>query len=219
MNYNCTGITGIEILSEVMPKLKYKKDIGELDLSVGGVEVTNTAGTTAQVALSQLTVTGFNNTSTGFCKLTLIYNSFSIKLTVEIVSSSIKSISVSTNPNKRFYKINEALDVSGGELKISFYDDTSEYKDLSLDMLTGYDSGKYGEQIITVTHDGYKASFTVEVYKTGDINGDLNINSVDIAMLRECLLSIITGNVKFDMNGDGETDILDLVRIKKLATK
>lgn len=216
MHYNYTGISGMEILSKPT-KLKYRKDVGKLDLTGGYVKVTYNTGTTKDIAMSQLNVAGFDNTKQGVCELKLIYCGFSVKMSVEIVDSRAKNISISNNPEKLFYKTEEAIDVTGGRLSVDYYDDTTEQIDMTADMLTGYDSKKYGEQKITVAYADCSTGFTVEVYKTGDIDGDSNVNAADIAQLKKCLLSVIAGNRKFDINDNGEIDIIDLVCIKKLS--
>lgn len=221
LNCNCTGIVGMRVLEalEPKPKFKYRQNVGKLDLTVGSVEVTRLGGTTFQSILSELTVTGFNNVTLGDCVLTLIYDSFSIKMTVEIVKSQAEAIDIIEKPKKLFYKTGEALDVTGGLLKIAYYDDSFEEIDMTVATLTGYDSQKYGKQTITAKYDGQTATFTVEVYTPGDIDGDKHIGASDITQLRKYLLSVITGNVKFDVNGDDQINILDLVRIKRLAVK
>lgn len=216
MHYNYTGISGMEILSKPT-KLKYRKDVGKLDLTGGYVKVTYNTVKAENLAMSLFTVTGFNNTIIGNCELTLIYCSFSVKMSVEIVNSTPKSIAIINDPEKLLYKTDESLDVTGGRLSVDYYDDTTEQIDMTADMLSGYNSEKYGEQKITVAYRGSTAEFTVEVYKTGDIDGDLNVNAADIAQLKKCLLSVIAGNRKFVINDNGEIDIIDLVCIKKFS--
>ena len=66
------------------------------------------------------------------------------------------------------------------------------------------------------------APLKVRTYFCGDINGDGKINSTDLAMLRK---NIISGNTDYaenpqcDIKIDGKIDILDLIKLKKLAVE
>ena len=58
-----------------------------------------------------------------------------------------------------------------------------------------------------------------ETVKQGDLNGDGNVDSVDLALLRKALLSDNAGNnAVCEINGVNGIDILDLVKLKKLIT-
>ena len=66
------------------------------------------------------------------------------------------------------------------------------------------------------------APLKVRTYFCGDINGDGKINSTDLAMLRN---NIISGNTDYaenpqcDIKIGGKIDILDLIKLKKLAVE
>ena len=60
-----------------------------------------------------------------------------------------------------------------------------------------------------------------EEIKPGDFDNDGIISADDVVVLRKQLLEFILGSEEFDValadiNGDGDVNILDLVRIKKL---
>lgn len=217
LHYNSKWILKMEIFSKPA-KLKYKKDGEKLDLTGGYVEITHNNGTTEKLEMSRLSVTGFDNSKIGDCELTLSYGNFSVKLTVEIEDTLPLFVKVTSAPKKLFYKLGENFDVIGGKLAVGYDNGKWKYEDMTADMISGFDNQKYGEQKITVTHKGYTSEFTAEVYKPGDLDGDLLINAADITQLKKCLLSAISGNAKFDVNDDGETDIRDLIRLKKLSS-
>ncbi len=74
------------------------------------------------------------------------------------------SISIATLPNKLVYKGGlEELDVSGGKIQVSYDDGSSEIIDLTLIMVTGFDNRIGGTHTLTVTYDGCKTTFEVEV--------------------------------------------------------
>lgn len=75
-------------------------------------------------------------------------------------------ISIKTPPSKieYTYKTDSELDVSGLVIEIVYSDSTREtVTDLSKVNVSGYDSGKAGEQRITVEYDGFTAQFSVIV--------------------------------------------------------
>lgn len=66
------------------------------------------------------------------------------------------------------------------------------------------------------------APLKVRTYFCGDINGDGKINSTDLAMLRKNIMSGNTDyaeNPQCDIKIDGKIDILDLIKLKKLAVE
>jgi len=95
-----------------------------------------------------------------------------------------------------------------------------------------YDDGSVelyfcGEGITTLTvttPEGFSDSFDIYVgieppeEKSGDINGDGEINSLDLSEIRIVLLSgnlDYNNNIACDTNGDGEINIIDLIRLKR----
>ena len=71
----------------------------------------------------------------------------------------------------------------------------------------------------TVTEE-FKAAFAAlkedNILACADINGDYSFNATDMAVLRQRLLGIDSDNYNFDLNGDGHSDICDLIRIKRM---
>ena len=66
------------------------------------------------------------------------------------------------------------------------------------------------------------APLKVRTYFCGDINGDGKINSTDLSMLRKNIISGNTDyaeNLQCDIKIDGKIDILDLIKLKKLAVE
>ena len=97
--------------------------------------------------------------------------------------------------------------------KIELFDLTAE------DIIIGYTpETELTKGVCTVSvdcHYGYsypaEPLVTVEMVKYGDSNGDGNINTSDFTALRRHLLKAIAVKGGADANGNGETDVLDLV--------
>ena len=85
----------------------------------------------------------------------------------------------------------------------------------------GKQTGGYDFKLLTYQTDFcidkvvLKAVSDEPVIESGDINGDLNIDGTDLAMLRKHLMGAGTFE-NTDVNCDGSTDIRDLINLKKL---
>lgn len=94
----------------------------------------------------------------------------SIKKTVEVTVNerTIKDIEIESLPEKTKYKIGEELNLTGGKIKVTYTDDTTESIDMSDDdiIVSGYNSEKSGEQELTLTytlHTQKRLTFKIEV--------------------------------------------------------
>ena len=75
-----------------------------------------------------------------------------------------ESISVSTLPNKISYlEGQDELDVTGGQISLCYPDGTTAVVDITADMVTGFNNKAVGKQTLTVSYEGFTATFTVEV--------------------------------------------------------
>ena len=75
----------------------------------------------------------------------------------------IVSISIDTLPNKLSYRIDEDIDISGGSIKVIYYDETTEIIDMTLSMISGYNSEVVGKQTILISYEGKTTSFEITV--------------------------------------------------------
>ena len=48
---------------------------------------------------------------------------------------------------------------------------------------------------------------------TGDVNGDGEVNVVDITALIDAIMNDITDNPRADVNGDGNIDVVDITAL------
>ena len=76
----------------------------------------------------------------------------------------IESIEVSTLPSKlKYIEGKDKLDVTGGKLKLTYNNGTTEVIDLTADMVTGFDNTQIGPQTLTVTYKGKITTFELEI--------------------------------------------------------
>lgn len=115
-----------------------------------------------------------DNTSYTFNTSTLIlkniYNAdeYSTSVTpakVNVIAKELSSIEVSKNPTKTSYFIgSKNLDVTGGKLKLTYSNGTSEEVDMTADMCSAVDLSTAGTKTVTVTYQGKTTTFDVKVY-------------------------------------------------------
>lgn len=133
---------------------------------------------------------------------------------------TLTGIRIATLPDKIYYLLNEEqLNLSGGSILLSYNDGSSGLAEMTADKAFGFNNAEAGLQELSVKHGSFSTGFAVEIYKQGDIDGNLQINATDITLLKKCLINFFIPNEKYDINRDGNVDILDIVRIKKLVSQ
>ena len=155
-------------------------DVGDyLDVSGLTIEVTKEDGTTKTVYVTESMVDGFYSYTAGTRTLTITYGGCTTTFDVTVVANvSLTGIEIVSEPDKASYIVGEDLDLSGLEIEATYSDGSTSYVDVSLDMVSGFNSSKVGTQTLTITYRGYTATFTVDVEKqivyhtiTFDANG------------------------------------------------
>ncbi len=129
------------------------------------------------------------------------------------------NISVTTTPTKLFYlQGSENLNLSGGQITLLYDDETTGVTGITADMVTGFDSTELGEKTLTITYGGKTTTLTIYIVDVlpGDINGDAEVNVVDLALLKK-MVAGLSEIIKTDLNGDGKTDVVDLAILKKIV--
>ena len=80
--------------------------------------------------------------------------------------------------DKTEYKVGEGLDLSTLMLTVEYDNNTSEVIEVTMDMVSGFDSSVPGTQNVTVTYKGKTATFTINIVEEPV---ELNLISVDKA--------------------------------------
>lgn len=134
--------------------------------------------------------------------------------------TTVKSIEVTSLPDKDLYKPLEKLDRKGMTVTLSFNDGGSvAAENYEVSNITYKESGK---ETLTVSYLGKTATFEVNVILEsipGDANGDGYVRASDIVRLKKYIAAGASSGVIVgpgaDANGDGVVDALDVVRLKK----
>ncbi|MBQ8535606.1 MAG: bacterial Ig-like domain-containing protein [Bacilli bacterium] len=159
--------TKIEVTSKPT-KTSYIQNYENLNLTGGKIKVTYNDNSTETVNMtdSNVTVTGFDNTTTGTKTLTVKYKDVTTTFTVTVVAKSVTKIEITSNPSKTTYIQNyENLNLSGGKIKVTYNDTSTETINMTNTnvSVTGFSNSTVGEKTLTVTYKSKTATFKVNI--------------------------------------------------------
>ncbi len=117
---------------------------------------------------------------------------------------SIQYISLDTLPAKTVYEPNEAIQVEGCTIVVTYIDSSTKDVDVTLDMISGYDALKLGIQTITITYEGETTTFDVTVREPILVNS-ININSGSATVVKAQTLQMSTGILPADADDQSIT--------------
>ncbi|MBQ7247215.1 MAG: bacterial Ig-like domain-containing protein [Lachnospiraceae bacterium] len=138
---------------------------GTPDVTGGRIAVTYTDDTAAVVDMTSSMIS-CDTSSIGTKTVTVDY--FGTELTYDItVKNTPVSAVWSSKPTKAVYAPGEALDVTGGELLVSYDDGTDSTIALTSDMVSGFDTLNTGIQTLTVSYESFTLTYDVEVTAEG----------------------------------------------------
>ena len=112
-----------------------------------------------------ISVTGYSSTKIGEQTLTIKYGNKETSLKVTVKAKAAETIAVTTMPTKVEYIENQALDLKGGVITVTY--NNGETVTAALDnkdvTVTGYDATKIGKQTIKVEYLEKETTFEVTV--------------------------------------------------------
>ena len=209
------AVESVEI-TKLPTKTEYIQNREALDLSGGYITVYYDNGTTQNVYLSTLNVTGFDNSVLGEQTLTVKYSDFTAEFTVTIIERPAEHIALLQLPQKLKYNYGETLDLSGGQLLVYYNGGEIEIVDIVSDMVTGFDNNP-GFKMLNVSYANKQIEFPIIMYRNPDLDGNGTVSATDVAVLKKSLLSS-NKQEDHDLNVDGSVNVLDLVHIKKVVS-
>lgn len=156
-------ITGIELKTKPT-KVEYTQNYDLLDVTGGKIEVSFNDTSKQEIDLTQEMVTGFDNSKLGTQKLTITYEGKTTTYDVTVVEKKIVDVKIDKEPTKLEYIQNYGkLDITGGTLKITYNDETTEIINILEEMVEGFDNSKLGKQILTVKYGEFTNTFDINV--------------------------------------------------------
>ena len=153
-------------IKQLPNKKVYTKDVENLDLTGGSIEVTYTDGSSEIVNLtsSSIKVSGFSNKNSGKTTVTINYFDKTTSFEVEIKERQIESVEVINPPEKVEYSAGEKIDVSGGKIQVKYSDNTSEEIELTSPNVELTDKiADSGEKEVKANYANKVFSFAVDV--------------------------------------------------------
>lgn len=187
-------------LKSAPTKTQYVQKSENLDLTGGVLEVTYEDQMVLEVPLSQVEVTGFDNSSLGAQTLTATVGTFTVSFDVEIIKATVtfQNFDGSVISSEQ-YEHGEAV-AAPGEMPARPSDGLGYY------MFIGWN------KTVSDTCNG-SVTYTAEYLLVGDINGNDTINEDDaIYLLRHILFPDIYGVETYaDINTDGKLDEDDAI--------
>ena len=160
---NAKQISKIEI-GTAPNKTAYIQNYEKLDVTGGKIKVTYNDTSTEIIQLTADMVSGFDNSKLGNRTLTVTYGGKTTTYTVQIIAKFASKIEMQSIPTKISYVQNyEKLDVTGGKIKITYSDTSTDIINITNDMVSGFDNSKLGNQTLTVTYGGKTTTYTIQV--------------------------------------------------------
>ncbi|MDD8048393.1 MAG: bacterial Ig-like domain-containing protein [Thomasclavelia sp.] len=143
-------------------KVEYVVD-STFDVTGAKIDVNYDNGTKEVVNVTNDMISSVDTSTLGSKTVTVTYQGKTTTFNVNVVDKTLTSISVSTKPTKTTYKEGTtALDVTGGELKLTYDNGTTQTISMTAAMCNA-DLNKVGSQNVTVTYNGKTTSYPITV--------------------------------------------------------
>ena len=123
------------------------------------VNVTYNNGTNKDITTG-FTTSGFSSATAGKNTVTVSYEGFTATFDVTIKAVELTGIEIAKQPNKTTFNTGDELDTTGLVLTLKYNNGTTGITDTGY-TVSGYDTNTAGEQTITVTYQGFTATFKV----------------------------------------------------------
>jgi len=201
------------IVTTLPTKTAYLEGKDSLDLTGGKLTLYYDNNTTSVIELSDASITGFDNTSTGSQTLTVSYNGKTTSFNITIQAKSLTSIAVTKLPDKTVYlEGKDTLDLNGGEITLYYNNDSTYAVDMvdSSITVTGFSNTSAGMKTLTVKYGGKTATFTVTVQAKSVSSIKVSTLPYDRSYLEGSETLDLTGGKLTVTYNNGTSTILDL---------
>ena len=128
------------------------------------VNVTYNNGTNKDITTG-FTTSGFSSATTGKNTVTVSYEGFTATFDVTIKAVELTGIEIAKQPNKTTFNTGDELDTTGLVLTLKYNNGTIGTTDTGY-TVSGYNTDTAGEQTITVTYQGFTATYKVTLIQS-----------------------------------------------------
>ena len=132
-----------------------------LDLSKATATIENLSGEKTTVSIDNSMISGYDSTKLGKQTVTVTVEGFTSTIEVNVVDY-IVGVELKA-PTKSLYIVKEQLDLTGGSLKVTMASGAEKTETLTTSMISGFIPTKLGNQMVTVTYEGFTKKFPVQV--------------------------------------------------------
>ncbi len=162
-----SGVTITGITISALPTVR-EYPVGGLnvlpDLSGSEVTISYSNNSKKYLPITRSMVSGFDNSQLGTVTITVTVGGKTATFDVEIIPTKVTGIALQNKPTKTEYLYQkDALDVTGGELLVTYDQNQTRVVPISADMVTGFNNGMLGTNTLTVTYGGFTATFDVTI--------------------------------------------------------
>ncbi len=205
-------VESIEIIEEPI-KTTYIQNYEGLDVTGGKIRLTYNDETTEEIDMTKDMVSGFDNTTLGPQTLTVTYEGNTAIFEVTIIEKELVSIEIAQQPNKITYIQNyEEIDVTGGKIRLTYNDETTEEIDMTKEMVSGFDNTTLGPQTLTVTYEGNTAIFEVTIIEKELVSIEIAQQPNKTTYIQNYEdLDVTGGKIRLTYN-DGTTEEIDMAK-------
>ena len=181
-------------ISKLPTKNSYYEYDDKFEADGGKILIYYNNETTEEIELTEEMISGFDNTKVGKQTLTVNYDGHTTMFEVEIVEKKLSYIEIAQLPLYRNYlEGKDDLNLEGGKIRLHYNNGKTEEKDITADMVRGFDNTKVGLQTLTVFYEGAITTFEVEIMAKA-------LLSIEILNL-PYKLEYLEGKDKFDATG------------------
>jgi hypothetical protein len=151
-------------MKQLPTKLQYLLGMEELDLT--GAQLSAVYGWDGEkiIPVTEDMVSGFDKNVAGTQTVTVTFDGLTTTFQVEVLDDRIEGISIQQLPGKlQYLQGMETLDLTGVTIAVQHSHSGVSTVAVTPDMVTGFDNLTGGTKTVTVTYQGFTATFEVEV--------------------------------------------------------
>ena len=165
----------VEIKMKTLPKKKeYIQNYEKIDLNGGTIEVIYNDKTNEEVKILEKMIKGFDNSKLGTQTIIVKYGEYETEFDIKVIAKSVEKIKIVKIPEKiEYIKDKEDIELNGGIIKIYYNDQSEDEKEITKEMITGFDNKIVGIVQIVVKYENCVDTYNVKIIP--EENSDKNI--------------------------------------------